>query len=101
MKYTPLAGVDRTVAQTLRLGMDSGTFLQLEYVYGFERFGAYETWRGGWRVTDPKVMDFRHNRQGKFPLTVEHERMDGAIAAWVKAREDSEEKRKAAAEVSA
>jgi len=47
--YKPLAGVDLIVAQTLRLGTDSGTFLLVEYVYGFERFGAYETWRGGWR----------------------------------------------------
>jgi len=88
--YKPLAGVDLIVAQTLRLGTDSGTFLLVEYVYGFERFGAYETWRGGWRVTDPKVMDFRHNRQGKYPLTAESERIEDAIAKWVVARSESQ-----------
>lgn len=89
MKYQPLDGVDLKVAQTLRLGMDSGTFLQIEYVYGFELFGSYETFRGGWRVTDPKVMDFRHKRQGKFPLTVEDQRIEAAITKWVAAREES------------
>jgi len=81
MTYQPLSGVDQIVAQTLQLGMDSGTFLTIEYVYGFERFGAYETWRGGWRVTDPKVL----NAQGH-PVSVEAERLDDAIARWVAAR---------------
>ena len=101
MKYVPLDGVDLKVAQTLRLGMDSGTFLQIEYVYGFELFGAYETWRGGWRVTDPKVMDWRLGRKGRFPLSVQDERLETAISLWAKAREDSEEKRKVATEATA
>ena len=86
MKSQPIDGIDLTVAQTLRLGMDSGTFLLIEYVYGFELFGSYETWRGGWRVTDPTVRDFRHNRQGTFQLTVESARIEDAITQWATAR---------------
>ena len=77
---------DLVVARTLKLGMDSGTFLLIEYVYGFELFGSYETWRGGWRITDPKVRDFRHNRQGTFQLTVESARIEDAIRQWATAR---------------
>lgn len=98
MKYQPPSGIDLTVMQTLRLGMDSGTFLRIEYVYGFEMFGAYETWRGGWRITDPQVMDFRMKRRGTLPLQVQDERLEQAIAKWVTAREES---KKAEAEVPA
>ena len=94
--YKPLDGIDLTVVRTLQLGMSDGVFLQIEYIYGFEKFGAYETWRGGWRVSDPKVMDFRHKRQGKFPLMVEAERIEDAITQWVAAREDSKKQEAAA-----
>ena len=46
--YHPL---DLTIRQTLDAGMEDGTLLTIEYIYGFELWGAYETWRGGYRVS--------------------------------------------------
>lgn len=34
----------------------SGTILSMEYICGFEMFGAHESWGKGWRVSDG-----RHN----------------------------------------
>ena len=72
-KINPL---DRLVRQTLRLGMDDGVFLKIEFIYGFEKFNTrpyhnYETWAGGWRVTDE-----RNN------IKLECEDLDDALAAW-------------------
>lgn len=30
---------------------EDGTLAKIEFVQGFERFGAYETWGCGWRVS--------------------------------------------------
>lgn len=83
-----LDGIDLKVLRALQLGMDSGTFLKIEYVYGFEMFGAYETWRGGWRITDPKLNDYRWNRKGRLPLIIEAERIEDAVDRWIAAREE-------------
>ena len=55
-KINPL---DKLIRQTLRLGMDHGTFLKIEFIYGFEMFNTrpyhnYETWSGGYRVEDER-----------------------------------------------
>lgn len=68
--------LDKLIRRTLRLGMDSGSFLTIEFVYGFEKFNTspyhnYETWAGGYRVTDPR-----------FNITVEREDLDDALKAW-------------------
>lgn len=70
--------LDRLIQRTLKLGMDSGTFLKIEYIYGFEKFNTrpyhnYETWAGGYRVTDT-----RNN------VVVEREDLDDALLTWKK-----------------
>ena len=100
-RFDKLNVLDQTIRRTLKLGMDDGVFLTIEYIYGFEKFNTrpyhnYESWAGGYRVTDPCVMDWRYKRQGKFPLSVEREDLDDAINDWVKAREESEVNRRAA-----
>lgn len=74
-KLNPL---DVLIQRTCRLGMDAGTFLTIEYIYGFEKFNTrpyhnYETWSGGYRVSDPR-----------FGLKVEREDLDDALAEWAK-----------------
>jgi hypothetical protein len=51
--------IEQLMCRTLRLGMSDGTFLKIEYVYGFELFNTrpyhcYETWCGGWEITDER-----------------------------------------------
>lgn len=74
-KINPL---DRLIQTTLKLGMDSGTFLKIEYIYGFEMFNTrpyhnYETWSGGYRVTDERA-----------GIVVESEDLDDALLLWKK-----------------
>lgn len=81
--------IDDIVRRTLRLGMDSGTFLKIEYVYGFEKFNnrpyhCYETWCGGWVVTDPN-MPWPWNP--KLPWTTKNENLESAIKEWATQRE--------------
>lgn len=68
--------LDTLIRRTLRLGMDHGTFLTIEFIYGFEKFNTrpyhnYETWSGGYRVSDPR-----------FIITIEREDLDDALKAW-------------------
>lgn len=70
--------LDKLIRTTLKLGMDSGTFLKIEYIYGFEMFNTrpyhnYETWSGGYRVTDE-----HHN------IVIAAEDLDDALIAWKK-----------------
>ena len=71
--------LDKLIRQTLKLGMnDNDTYLRIEYIYGFEKFNTrpyhnYETWSGGYRVTDV------HNG-----IRVEEEDLDDALKAWAK-----------------
>ena len=72
-----LSELDRVVPWIQRLGMSDGTFLKLEYVYGFEKFNTrpyhnYETWAGGWRVTDTK-----------HKISFEEEELEKAVAKWI------------------
>ena len=73
-KINPL---DQLIRKTLSyLGMSDGSFLKIEYVYGFEKFNTrayhnYETWAGGYRITD-EVNNIR----------LEREDLDDAIKAW-------------------
>ena len=74
--------LDRLIRQTLRLGMDNGVFLKIEFIYGFEKFNTrpyhnYETWAGGYRVIDDR-----------FNITVEREDLDDALKEWAKRVED-------------
>lgn len=84
--------LDQLIRRTLKLGMDDGTFLRIEFVYGFEKFNTrayhnYETWAGGYRITD--------ERNG---ITLEREDLDDALKAWATA---VDVKRAKAAEVPA
>lgn len=68
--------LDKCIQCTLRLGMENGVFLTIEYIYGFEKFNTrpyhnYETWAGGYRVTDPRL-----------GIVVEREDLDDAIQEW-------------------
>lgn len=68
--------LDRLIRRTLKLGMDSGAFLKIEYVYGFEKFNTrpyhnYETWAGGYRITDERN-----------DISLEREDLDDALQAW-------------------
>ena len=75
--------LDKLIRQTLRLGMnDNATYLTIEFIWGFELFNTrpyhnYETWSGGYRVTDT------HNN-----IKVEREDLDDAIEAWAKKLEE-------------
>lgn len=74
--WNKLNELDQLIQRTLRLGMDSGTFLKIEYVYGFELFNTrpyhnYETWAGGYRVTDTITNTI-----------VQREDLDDAVKAW-------------------
>lgn len=70
--------LDTLIRRTTRLGMDDGVFLTIEFIHGFEKFNTrpyhnYETWAGGYRVTDPR-----------FNIKVEREDLDDALAEWAK-----------------
>jgi hypothetical protein len=74
--WNKLNELDQLIRRTLRLGMDSGTFLKIEYIYGFELFNTrpyhnYETWAGGYRVTDTITNTY-----------VEREDLDDAVKEW-------------------
>lgn len=53
-------GLERDVIRALTLGMDDGVVLTIECISGFELFGAYETWREGWKVTGKGVTTTRY-----------------------------------------
>lgn len=73
-KINPL---DQLIRKTLSyLGMSDGTFLKIEFIWGFEKFNTrpyhnYETWAGGYRVTDEK-----NN------ICLEREDLDDALILW-------------------
>ena len=75
--YNKINPLDKLIRQTLRLGMnDKDSYLQIDYIYGFELFNTrpyhnYETWSGGYRVTD------KHN-----DIRVEAEDLDDALQLW-------------------
>src|SRR5688500_4637115 len=74
--WNKLNELDQLIQRTLRLGMDDGTFLKIEYIYGFEKFNTrpyhnYETWAGGYRVSDTITN-----------ISVEREDLDDAVKAW-------------------
>lgn len=48
---------------------EDGKLATIDFVQGFERFGAYETWGCGWRVSG---RDF----------TFEHEDLAAAVSMW-------------------
>lgn len=90
--------IDDLIRRTLRLGMnDNASYLTIEFIWGFELFNTrpyhnYETWSGGYRVTDA-----RHN------ITCEAEDLDDAVVRWARLvealREEEEAKPKAGNEV--
>lgn len=48
---------------------EEGTLAKIDFVQGFERFGAYETWGCGWRVSGRDVR--RENKD-----------LGAVVAAW-------------------
>lgn len=48
---------------------EDGTLAKIEFVQGFERFGAYETWGCGWRVSGRDTV-------------VENKDLAAAVAGW-------------------
>lgn len=48
---------------------ESGTLVCIDFVQGFEKFGAYETWGCGWRVSGRGA-------------TVEDKKLNAAVNAW-------------------
>lgn len=48
---------------------EDGKLATIDFVQGFERFGAYETWGCGWRVSGRDI-------------TVEDKDLGSAVAAW-------------------
>ena len=75
--YSKINSLDKLIRQTLSLGMSpNNTYLQIEFVWGFELFNTrpyhnYETWSGGYRVTD------KHN-----DIRVQAEDLDDALQLW-------------------
>lgn len=43
--------LDQLIHKTLDAGMESGVLFKIEFQYGFEEWGAYENWRGGYIVS--------------------------------------------------
>jgi len=78
--------LDTLIRRTLRLGMeDNGSYLRIDFLYGFELFNTrayhnYETWSGGYRVTD--------ERNG---IQVQSEDLDDALQLWAKTLEAKRE----------
>lgn len=70
-KVRPYHPLDLRIRRALKSGMEDGIFVTIEYVYGFELFGAYENWRGGWKVT---------GRDQSYT----HEYLEDAIEGWAK-----------------
>ena len=54
-KFREFHPLDIIIRRTLNAGMEGGTeaitLMTIEHIYGFEILGAYETWRGGYRVS--------------------------------------------------
>lgn len=79
-EWKKLNPLDQLIQRTLRLGMNvKATYLTIEYIYGFELFNTrpyhnYETWSGGYRVTDTRN-----------DVKVEREDLDDALRAWATA----------------
>lgn len=48
---------------------EDGTLAKIEFVQSFERFGAYETWGCGWRVSGRDVV-------------IEDKKLNAAVNAW-------------------
>lgn len=72
--------LDKLIRQTLRMGMHDGApVFEIHFVYGFEKFGSYESWEGGYRVVD-------HKNQ----LSIEDGDLDGALFLWAKAVENED-----------
>lgn len=87
MKSSSIA-INSLVSRTLKLGMDSGTFLQINYRYGFEQDSCcYETWCGVWEVSDPVNKDFRFSRKGQHPIRTVGKTIEVAIQRWAQAVE--------------
>ncbi len=75
--------IEHLVAQALKLGMSQGSYLRIEYKYGFELFGSYETWAGGWEIVDLQVNDKRG-----FPLTVSNRSLIDGLKIWASKRKE-------------
>ena len=76
--YNQLDPVNRMIQEACPVGMEQGVKLTIEYIVGFELFNTrpyhnFETWSGGYRVTDGET-------------TVEREDLDDAIRAFVAKR---------------
>ena len=88
-EWSKVNELDKLIRQTTRLGMqNNGVYLKIEFIWGFELFNThayhnYETWSGGYRVTD----DY-------WGVTVEREDLDDAIKAWAKLVEQKRTTRK-------
>jgi hypothetical protein len=48
---------------------EDGKLCRIDFIQGFEKFGAYETWGCGWRVSGRDVI-------------VEHKKLNAAVNAW-------------------
>lgn len=48
---------------------EEGLLVHIDFLQGFEKFGAYETWGSGWRVIG----------RGK---TVENKKLNAAVNVW-------------------
>ena len=74
-EYHPL---DLTIRRALAAGMEDGVLMTIEHVYGFEIFGAYENWRGGYRVSGRGQVH-------------EAQYLEDAINGWAKKVNDAKE----------
>ena len=86
--------IKRELNRTTRHGMslpDPGLVLKIELHFGFELGSVYETFGYEWTVEDPKVMDFRFSRNGRFPIKESGSTLDIALNRWLRARKESME----------
>ncbi len=73
--------LDLLIRKTVQGGMEAGTLVKIEFIWGFELFNTrayhnYETWSGGYRITG----------RGQ---TAEAEDLDDALKMWAEKVEKS------------
>lgn len=76
MKYNrkPRNEVDTMLRKEFN-GMYDQDMFTMTYSYGFEKFGAYETWDGGWIIRGKGRCDKE--------IVETHSRIDSAVKNWL------------------
>lgn len=74
-KSNPKSEIDILMSQAFD-GMIDQEILQIKYIVGFEKFGSYETWGGGWVVSGKGL--------GTKEIVASDSRIELAVKRWLK-----------------